>query len=341
MVAFIIIHLLLPIYSVVPIWDLKKSSIDLLKNGNSYNYRITYRFMYQITALLVKSINKTNEGKIKHENILYINGQFKAIVQFENIDSFFGAYREGVVLNFLCPMGKYHVINLDDMNEINNEFLESDNNWDLKCYYHSTGFFFVFYLSNGEDQVYALEASSYHNLKNLDIHRKMYDFKLANVGESIHGNYPMCSLVDWGGYIQFVGTEYILRSGDNNPERSTDKNKTLIKEKKYSQAVFENSTNHFYYFTYNNISDFSSGFSNKTASGWNCYINNVEVNNNYTSPFEFVDQVEIKEMKFLYYSKYVYYSIYSNKTLKEYHGVLDITLNKIIILLFHIQVTQC
>ena len=169
----------------------------------------------------------------------------------------------------------------------------------------------------------------------------MYDFKLANRGDINSDNYPMCSLVDWGGYIQFVGTEYILISGDNNPERSTDKNKTLIKEKKYSQAVFENSTNHFYYFTYNNISDFSSGFSNKTASGWNCYINNVEVNNNYTSPFEFVDQVEIKEMKFLYYSKYVYYSIYSNKTLKAYHGVLDITLNKIIILLSHIQVIQC
>ena len=158
----------------------------------------------------------------------------------------------------------------------------------------------------------------------------MFDFKLVNEDVSIY-YYPMCSLVDWGGYIQFVGTEYILRSGDNNPERSTDKNKTLIKEKKYSQAVFENSTNHFYYFTYNNVSDFSSGFSIKTVLFFDYYhSDNVEVNNNYTSPFEFVDQVEIKEMKFLYYSKYVYYSIYSNKTLKAYHGVLDITLNKII-----------
>ena len=33
----------------------------------------------------------------------------------------------------------------------------------------------------------------------------------------------------------------------------------------------------------------------------------------YISPFNFIDQVEIKEMKFLYYTKYVYYSIYNKK----------------------------
>ena len=35
-------------------------------------------------------------------------------------------------------------------------------------------------------------------------------------------------------------------------------------------------------------------------------------------------------MKFILYTKYVYYTIYNNKTEEMYHGVLDITLNKII-----------
>ena len=74
----------------------------------------------------------------------------------------------------------------------------------------------------------------------------------------------------------------------------------------------------------------SCGFSNKTVSGTDYYTNDVDVINNYISPFNFIDQAEIKEMKFLYYSKYVYYSLYNNKTSQTYHGVLDITLNKII-----------
>ena len=36
-------------------------------------------------------------------------------------------------------------------------------------------------------------------------------------------------------------------------------------------------------------------------------------------------------MKFIQYTKYVYYSLYNNKTSQTYHGILDITLNKIIL----------
>ena len=55
----------------------------------------------------------------------------------------------------------------------------------------------------------------------------------------------------------------------------------------------------------------------------------VEFKNNEKSPFEFWDEVEIKEMTFLPYNKYVYYSIYNKNTSKYYHGILDIKLNKI------------
>ena len=88
----------------------------------------------------------------------------------------------------------------------------------------------------------------------------MYDFKLANRDHpSSNGNYPMCSLVKYQGFIQFIGTEYILQN-DFNPQKSIDKNKTLIIAKEYSQAVFDNYTYDFYYFTYNNISDFVVDF---------------------------------------------------------------------------------
>ena len=36
----------------------------------------------------------------------------------------------------------------------------------------------------------------------------MYDFKLVNLEYNIVRNpYPMCALVKWGNYIQFIGTK--------------------------------------------------------------------------------------------------------------------------------------
>ena len=100
--------------------------------------------------------------------------------------------------------------------------------------------------------------------------------------------------------------------------------------KTYTYGNFDNDTNNFFYFTYNNVSDFSSGYSTSTVLGQEYYdISPVQVVNNYTSPFEFIDEVEIEEMNFLLYTKYVYYSISNKKTGKKYHGVLDTTLNKV------------
>ena len=58
-------------------------------------------------------------------------------------------------------------------------------------------------------------------------------------------------------------------------------------------------------------------------------LSGVQIQLNEESPFEFVDEVEVKEMNILLYNKYVYYSIYNKQTQKTYHGIYDIVLNKI------------
>ena len=87
MKILIFINLFLVIFSVVPLWNLKNCSIDLLQNTNNYNYIITHIYMYEITAKLEKTITKTDEAKIIHGNTLYIDGILKGNVFFENIDS--------------------------------------------------------------------------------------------------------------------------------------------------------------------------------------------------------------------------------------------------------------
>ena len=331
MKILIFIDLFLNIFSVVPIWNLKNCSIDLLQNSNYYSYIIADRYMYEMRAKLEKIITKTDDAKIIHENTLYIDEISKGKVSFENIDSF---YKFDHNKKLLCPMGKYHPIDLDNMMEIeNNDFDRNNSYWDLKCYNHNAGggYFLVFYLNNEENQVYSLEYDNniYVKYPNLQIYEEMYDFKLLNKDFSYTaGPYPMCSLIKWNNFIQFLGTEYNLDG--SQPARNMDKSKTLITSKEYSQGYFKNTSNDFYYITYNNANDFSSGFSNKTVEGMDFYSSNVEVINNDKSPFEFIDEVEIKEMKFLLFTKYVYYSIYNKKTKETYHGVLDVIFNKII-----------
>ena len=80
--------------------------------------------------------------------------------------------------------------------------------------------------------------------------------------------------------------------------------------------------------TYNNVSDFISGYSLNPPTN-DFTIDSVTFKNNEKSPFEFYDDVEIKEMNFLLNNKYVYYTIYNKITGKTYHGILDVILNKI------------
>ena len=101
--------------------------------------------------------------------------------------------------------------------------------------------------------------------------------------------------------------------------------------KTHTQAYFNYYTNHFYFFTYNNASDFISGYTSSVSNDIEYSTNNIKINFTYKSPFEFEDEVEIKEIKFLLYTYFVYYEIYNKVTMKTYHGIFDIRINRIML----------
>ena len=290
MLSLIFLNLFFSTISVLPNWNLKASSQNLLDSStdpNSYTYVITHRAMYKLEAELKKNITRHDNGTITHKNELFINGTSYGMVSFEQIESF---YHTEKGKRILCPIGKYDPITLDGMTEITNNITKNDN-WDLKCYNHNSGkvYFFVFYFMNGENQVYDLETNfTYTRYQHLQLHSELYDFKLKNrEGENDDNSYPICALVKYDNKIQFLATKYGLKSG--TIWRDHDLNKPLIDAKAYSKGNFNNNTNHFYFITYNNISDFSSGYSTSTV-GDDYYNVNVDVSINNTSPFEFLDK---------------------------------------------------
>ena len=89
MFVFLIMNLFLTFFSILPNWNLTLSSIDLLKDENSYTYTISEKRMYELSSRLDRKIIKSDDGKINYENELFIDGNSKGKVNFENIESLY------------------------------------------------------------------------------------------------------------------------------------------------------------------------------------------------------------------------------------------------------------
>ena len=328
----LVLNLLNLIVSIIPNWNLSSSAIDLLSSSNDYEYSIYDRYLWNISVNLRKKIER-NGNMINHTNYLDIDGQSEIEVDFENIES----YSRNLII---CPKGKYHPFNYDTKTYIISSNFEDKGNWDLKCYSHDTGYFLVFYLNNDNNLYYNYEGNEFKSklIDTINI-SKIFDFKLENGENTVNNNawieYKMLALIYDDEYIKLKLLQLEFHEHDMNDDGiyfieydSFPEELNLAKGKKYNQAIFNNISDEFYFFTYNNISDFSSGYSSITNLDYN--IENVLIHDNIESPFEFVDEVEIKEMNFLLNNKYIYYSIYNIQRNITYHGIYDIKLNKII-----------
>ena len=164
MKIFIYFNLIVFAFSLVPIWDFKNSSIDLLGTSNTAKYIILNNSMYFLQSILEKEITRSTMG-ITHQNYLIVSEYKKGndnkeyleqiltrkSVSFEYIESFYKLND----LYILCPQGNYNPIYINDsLNAITfDDIWIKDNQYDLKCYYHRMGYFLVYYLINGNNEV--------------------------------------------------------------------------------------------------------------------------------------------------------------------------------------------
>ena len=344
--------LVLATYSVLPKWNIVTSAIDLLNAENSYThtYIIDHRnSWYESSDDLKKTIKKDNEGKITHSNTFTLedkdrhNVKFSGNVPFESIESFYADTNSKTVLPLICPRGNYNPFKVNSATTIE-ELSNTNNDWeinpkfDLKCFYHRSddGHFFIYYLMNGYNYIYELKSSTIYTAQKYRFEAdEMYDFKLRNrePGDTDWNPYHFMALIKHGDELRLIGSKFNFFPGDN--PQSIDSYKILIKIKQHTQAYFQvfHFDNNFWYFTYNDISDFVSGYSTNTINGVKFpeydKISEVTVKNNLKSPFEFTEEVEIIQMDNIFNYRYVYYTIKNKVTNELYHGIYDIKLDKI------------
>ena len=331
------------IVSPIPNWDLSAQSINLMSsNDNPYpdGYTLYDKTGYGIQVILKKYIKRVN-GVITNENYVTVIRDGNTLgpkkVDFNDIDSHYTGKLNYDIL--ICPKGKFHPYDFKNGKHIDppTDF-EDKGGWDLRCFDHSTGYFYLFYLLNNGKNFYFRYTGIIREKSNFwDSY--FYDYKLQSDNKGDNYKYKFSVLryesnwiklcarsleVNKGSYDGTGDVNYVSIGNDNN----------IINAKDYTQAYF-NPGRFFYYFTYNNAYDFESGYSTiyvnfEDDEVFKSSCSNPGLIKNTNSPLTFVDNVQIQEMKLIPETKYIYYKIYNQDKDKTYYGFIDIELNKVL-----------
>ena len=285
-ISTILFSLFFQVLTPIPVWDLASSSINLLSSSSTYKFLIYSKVSDNITVTLTKVITK-NDNNITSTNYLTVNSN-TIEVDFEGIDSQFTNKLGCSIL--ICPKGKFHPYDFINRRFITPPSFEEKGDWDLRCYDHFTGFFLIFYLmNNGKNFDYHFENGivQYNGYNNSNL----FDFKLENNdrGYDHFHEYKFSIITIESGNIFIRGNVLVLNYVDVKIDSNTFASKFLNHARTYSQASFDN--NHiFYYFTYNNFSDFISGYSNSyvdfsSREIYRSSIDSISITQNSDSPF--------------------------------------------------------
>ena len=325
-------YLIFQVLSVIPEWNLDSAGEDLLGSETEKTFVISNRKMYDAEMTIKKRLTKNSSG-ITLTNLLQMKGKEEIEVEFDQVESLYHIFERDII----CPKGKFH-----PYDATNNQELKPDNfvgeNWDLRCYYHKDShFFLVFYLNNGNNvNIHLTNDGSIYWYNGASIEKdnlkETYDFLLK--GTKYSGDYQMVALVNEGNSLKLEYYAFTLIQGEQYPKSYHEK--PIIDKDKYVQAYFKNSTDnnkYFYYFSYNDISDFKSGYSTRQINDEENYyfeVDKIETKKNVYPHFEFLDEVTIEKMNFLLNNKFLYYEMKSKSNSNIYYGIFDIELNKII-----------
>ena len=333
-------NLIIKIFSIIPEWNFEKASVNLFSSGNERDIPILETTKDGMYIKFYKSLSKIND-QITYKNNLLIkvsnNVIYNGEVNFDQIESYYHLYNDQII----CPKGKHHPtyfynnqsshLELDKEEDVDFTFVESGD-WELRCFYFPTSsanYFLVFYLMNGQYNLYYKNFGT-GEWKKYQSTNQFYDFKLSTTLDN--GIYPMAYLVQDGNIIKIKGNQLSVDSGSGEIKGNNRGEFNLRNTLTNTRACFDGGNDHFYYLTYSSTSDFFSGYFEKST---NIKYLNVEEDKdnlcrNEISPFEFVDNVEINEIKFINNYKYAYYNISNPTNGKKYYGIIDISKNKVV-----------
>ena len=322
-----IFNLLILVSAIIPLWNFEASTIDLLSQSNSYSYEICSKNAGSKNIRITKTITKSN-NIITEENTLYI-GETSFQTNWEDIES---GYEYGSNI-YICPKGKNHMnlYNSNRFTELIPDGFSYDEDWELICYLQPNfNYIFIGYLNKYNlFYVYQYEYS-YWVSKVITIYSGLFDFKwTTEATDNLQRDFHMKAIIFDESSIKLKGVIFTLEGSNINANYPYTLN--FIDSFNYSNAYFDSENDYFYFITFNKDSgDFKSGyFTGKTSFDY-AEVESLSINTNSTSPLEFYYDFKVESMIFNRNTRYVLYKIYNTIKEKNYYGIIDVVLNKVI-----------
>ena len=164
-------------------------------------------------------------------------------------------------------------------------------------------------------------------MKKLITHDEIYDLKLGSK-VSNNNEYSWAYMVKDGNEIFMRGSKFTIKS-DYFGKNDCGITKKLVNARTHTRGCFENDYDHFYFLSYTDTSDFACGYWD-SSNNFDYQYGQITVTTNEESPIEFVDEVEIEHIRFMYNYKYAYYKIKNLATGKYYYGIIDTKKNIVV-----------
>lgn len=334
----IIIELINLSISLVPIWNIEKSSIVLTKEdeitifSKEENPKIT---------LKKKFLNKSDG--VKDQNYIKVNDNEEIETNWEDIGRIDNITKWGTIV---CPQGKYFMqyyhedgktftdITPDNFEDDNN--IKDENDWELSCSPIDKRFFY-FQGFLGPENIkhiygYYYEYTKEPKSKKRDLKgMSLLDFYLSDQpNDHEEREYDMFSLFLKNSKI--YANKFLLTINTDNDKNldfnPNDENKFYLDLKKdYSYGYFNLTTNFFYWISTSKSNNFSSGVSTTNMTKDSSKVNLIRYN---ISPLQFLQNVTINKIKMIRNTRFAYYEIISIDDNNTYYGIIDIEKNQVI-----------
>ena len=325
--------------SVIPNWELTKVASKLTTTF-PYSYIAYEDDWYEFHLTLTRKIFFKEDNTLNYTNsVTVINKNNPTVkdsaeVNFTTVGSFFHVRGRF----YICPKGKYHVYDLTGKGFVKpTDFKENgDLDFELKCVYHADSRYFIaLYAMNGKYALYPVYIDN--DINKMKYFNKLgdefYDFRIKENSHTDKKDYYLLA-------IDKVSAKISLNTFEVNLQANS-KGITSTKLKDYYDVydkvigTFRNiKTDYkydFFYITYKDLSNLKSGYTTSTLGGdWSDYTK-VELKENGIAHLEFFEDLEIEEIQFMFYNRYMYYKFkIPGTSTSKYYGIFDIKLNKVI-----------
>ena len=211
----------------IPNWDLESQSINLFSSSstdNQYEYVLYDKYGYVLKKIITKENGKINS--INHLTFSEGGYSITQTVQFENIESTY--YNQLGANRLVCPRGKFHPYDVESDSYIVPPSFDEEDDWDLSCYKHDTGYFIIFYINYGHYSIYFKKDNNIIEKTNA-VNSYLFAYKLPEYQDLGHNHeYKLPLIREEEGNLLLQGYSLRMNSDENQINGNEKAGRTIL-----------------------------------------------------------------------------------------------------------------